>query len=153
MNREELLPLGVKLIIGFHLLSFLLWSVGQTGALIAYDTVAGWGLQDARDQIDPVIVQVNKAIALTDTIIMLPLFIVAAVGLIRMRFYGVVASWMVFGMTLYWPVVFWSAQAFYAKSNTMHASTSTEAIALPAVLWMIAAWGSLYLFRKRGLFH
>jgi hypothetical protein len=65
------LPRGVKVIIGFHVISFLLWSFGQTGAVLAYDTVAEWGFQDPRALIDPVIVEVNRAIGLADTLVML----------------------------------------------------------------------------------
>ena len=124
----------------------------QTVAVVAYDTVAGWGLQDARDLVDPVIVEVNRAIGLADTIVMLPLFIVAAVGLIRRRFYGAVASWLAFGMTLYWPVVFWCSQGFYAAAGILHQPMALAYIILPGVLWLIACWGSWYLARNRALF-
>jgi len=147
------LPRGVKVIIGFHAFSFVIWFFGQSVAVVAYDTVAGWGLQHPRALIDPVIVQVNRAVGLTDTIVMLPLFIVAAVGLLRRRFYGAVASWLVFGMTLYWPVVFWISQGFYAEASIRHQSTSMIDIIVPAVLFLIAGWGSWYLYRNRGIFH
>lgn len=47
------MPLGIKFIIGFHILSIIFWVVGQGGAVIAYDTVAQWGLQEPRETIDP----------------------------------------------------------------------------------------------------
>ena len=149
--RTGTLPRGVKVIIGFHLFSLMIWSVGQIGALVSYDTVAAWGFQDPRSLVDPVIVQVNQGIALADTIIMLPLFLVAAVGLFRKRYYGAVASWLVFGMTLYWPVVFWSSQSFYARGDTLHVPTAAAAVILPTALMLIAAWGSWYLWRNRAL--
>jgi hypothetical protein len=147
------LPRGVKVIIGFHLFSLVIWFFGQSVAVVAYDMVAEWGLQDSRALVDPVIVEVNRAIGLTDTIVMLPLFIVAAVGLLHRRFYGAVASWLAFGMTLYWPVVFWTSQGFYAQAGIRHQPMSIVAIILPAVLLLIACWGSWYLYRNRELFH
>ena len=75
MTHAPRLPLGIKVIIGFHLFSFVIWLIGQTGAVIAYDTSAKLGLQDPRSLLDPVIVEVNRGIGLADTIIMLPLFI------------------------------------------------------------------------------
>jgi hypothetical protein len=152
MTRTSRLPLGVKVIIGFHVFSFVIWFFGQTIAVVAYDRAAGWGLQDPRALIDPVIVEINRAIGLTDTIIMLPLFIVAAVGLSRKRFYGAVASWLAFGMTLYWPVVFWCSQGFYAAAGIRHAPTQLGYIILPGSLLLIACWGSWYLGRNRELF-
>jgi hypothetical protein len=152
MTRDSSLPVGVKIIIGFHIFSFVIWFFGQSGAVVAYDTVAVWGLQDPRDLIDPVIVEVNRAIGLTDTIVMLPLFIVAAVGLARSKFYGAVASWLVFGMTLYWPVVFWCSQSFYAAAGITHRPTPMTATILPGTLMLIACWGIWYLAKQRELF-
>ena len=79
--------------------------VGQGGAVVAYDTVAQWGLQEARVTIDPVIVVVNRGIGLADFIIGVPLFILAIIGLWRQKYFGYVASWMVFGISLYWTTV------------------------------------------------
>jgi hypothetical protein len=146
------LPLGIKVIIGFHIFSFVIWFFGQTGAVVAYDIVAEWGLQDSRDLVDPIIGEVNRAIGLTDTLIMLPLFIVATIGLLRRRFYGAVASWLIFGMTLYWPVIFWCSQGFYVAAGIRHAPMQLFYILLPGALFLFACWGSWYLARNRELF-
>lgn len=96
--------------------------------------------------------QVNRAVGLTDTVVMLPLFVVAVIGLLRREFFGAVASWLVFGMTLYWPVVFWTSQGFYAEANVTHQPTSVAEIVVPGALLLVACWGSWYLCRNRGLF-
>jgi hypothetical protein len=152
MTQTLGLPRGVKVIIGFHVLSFVLWFFGQSVAVVAYDMVAEWGFQDQRSLVDPVIVEVNRAIGLADTIVMLPLFIVAAIGLLRRKFSGAVVSWLVFGMTLYWPVVFWTSQGFYAAANIRHQPTAVAGIVLPGALLLIACWGSWYLCRNRAMF-
>ena len=143
------LPLGIKVIIGFHISSFVIWFFGQSMAVVAYDRVAGWGLQDPRALVHPVIVEVNRAIGLTDTIVMLPLFLVAAIGLLRRRFYGAVASWLVFGMNLYWPVIYWTTQGFYAAADIEHQQTPITNSVLLAVIWLFACWGSWYLYQNR----
>ncbi len=152
MGEKPGFPAGVWVIIGFHVFSLLIWFFGQTLAIFAYDTVASWGLQGPRDQLDPAVVEVNRGIGLADSLVMLPLFIVAAIGLWRRRFYGAVASWLVFGMTLYWPVIFWCCQQFYAAAGIAHHPTSAAAVILPGALWLIAAWGTWYLARQRALF-
>jgi hypothetical protein len=152
MTDDAKLPLGVWVLIGFHIFSLVIWFFGQTLAIFAYDTVAGWGLQGARDLLDPVIVEVNRAIGLTDTLVMLPLFVVASIGLSRRRFFGAVASWLVFGMTLYWPVIYWSCQGFYRAAGIAYEPTSAVTIILPGALWLIAVWGTWYLARHRALF-
>ncbi len=139
------IPTGVKVIIGFHILNLLLWSFGQTGAVFFYDTVAAWGLQDPRALLDPAIVEVNRGIGLADTLVMFPLFAVAVVGLVRGKFFGAVASWLVFGITLYWPVVFWTSQLFFRRGGIEYRPTPAAAIVLPAAFMLFAAWGSWYL--------
>ncbi len=152
MPKGDGLPRGVKVIIGFHVVSFVLWLFGQTGAVVSYDTVAEWGLQAPRALSDPVIVEVNRAIGLADTLVMFPLFAVAVIGLLRKRFSGAVASWLVFGMTLYWPTVFWCSQYLYGQAGITYQPTTPEAVILPAVMMGIALWGSWYLARNRHLF-
>lgn len=44
-----------------------------------YDTVGQWGLQDPRELIDPVIVEVNRGIGLVYMLTMIPIFIIAAI--------------------------------------------------------------------------
>jgi len=81
------------------------------------------GLQYPRELIDPVIVEVNRAIGLADIIILIPLFIIAVIGLWRLKFYGALASWMVLGTSLYWPVIFCSNQYFYDQAGIKHQPT------------------------------
>jgi len=155
MNPEEAVEgplLGVKVIIGFHLVSLLLWLVGQTGAVVAYDTVAGWGLQDPRNLLDPAIVEVNRGIGLADTLVMLPLHAAAALGLWKGRFYGVVTSWMVFGVTVYWPLVFWCSQYFFDRAGVTYNPTGPAAVLLPGIFLLVAVWGTWYLARNRHRF-
>lgn len=152
MSRALRLPWGIRIIIAFHLFSFVIWFFGQTGSVVDYDKVAEWGLQDSRAAVDPTVVEVNRAIGLADTIVMLPLFIVAAAGLIRRKFYGAVASWLAFGMTVYWPVVSWCSQGFYAAAGIKHQPLSIIHIVLPGTILLIACWGSWYLARNRQLF-
>ncbi|MBT8396806.1 MAG: hypothetical protein HKO65_05740 [Gemmatimonadetes bacterium] len=146
------MSVGMKVIIGFHMVSFSLWLIGQTGAVLDYDTVAAWGLQGPRDLLDPVIVEVNRGIGLADTFVMLPLHAAALLGLIRGRFYGLVTSWLVFGMTIYWPTVFWCSQYFYSRAGVVHQPTQPEAVILPAVMMAVAIWGSWYLAKNRSEF-
>ncbi len=148
MHKTKKLPFGIKIIIGFQLLSIFLWIIGQGGAVIFYDTVAKWGFQDPRELVHPVIVEVNRAIGLGDFIIQIPLFILAVIGLWRLRFYGAVASWLVLGITLYWPVVFWSSQYFYEQTGIKHQSTPMAINAILTLIFVFAVWASWYLFKN-----
>ena len=149
MQKTTKFPLGIKIIIGFHLLNILLWTIGQGGAVISYDIVAKWGLQDPRKLIDPVIVEVNRGIGLADMLTMIPLFIIAVIGLWRLRFYGAVASWLALGITIYWPVVFWSSQYLYGQAGIKHNPIPMSVNLILALLLIFAVWASWYLFKNR----
>ena len=144
---------GTKIIIGFFIFSAIIFTIGQGGAVIAYDNVANWGLQfDKSDSADPVVIVVNRGTGLADVIVGVPLFVVAAIGLSRLKFYGAVASWLGFGMNLYWPVVAWTKQRFY-----VNAGVDAEAFDVPTHLLLISvfafsAWASWYLYRNKKLF-
>ncbi len=148
MNQVKKLPTGIKVIIGFHLLNILLWTIGQGGAVISYDTVAEWGLQDQRELLNPVIVEVNRGIGLADMIIMIPLFIIAVIGLWRQKFWGAVFSWLALGITLYWPMVFFCSQYFYGGAGIKYQPTQLSVIVILSVILSFTLWASWYLFKN-----
>lgn len=152
MIQSKKIPIGIKIIIGFHLFSIFLWVIGQGGAVISYDTVADWGLQEPRELIDPVIVEVNRAIGLADIIIQIPLFIIGVIGLWQLKFYGAVFSWLVLGTTLYWPAVFWASQFFYGQAGIKHQPTLASFHLILTLIFLFAGWASWYLFKNRRLF-
>jgi len=139
---------GLKLIIGFHILNFLVWGIGQGGAVISYDKVAEWGLQDPRILLDPAIVAVNKAIGLADMILLLPLFAGAAVGLLKRKLYGTVLSWMVLGISIYWPIVFLCSQFYYEKSGIQFNPTTISVFAVLIFMILFSSWACCYLFKN-----
>lgn len=152
MAKEQSIPYGIKFILGFHLFNIIIWTIGQGGAVISYDKVAQWGLQDPRHLIDPAIVAVNRAIGLADMLTMIPLFILAVIGLWRLKFYGAVASWMVFGFSIYWPSMFFASQFFYGRAAIKYNPATTSVIIIPLAIMLIAIWASWYLFRNQKLF-
>jgi hypothetical protein len=152
MKNETKLPVGIKVIIAFHLINIFLWTIGQGGAVISYDVVAKWGLQDPRALIDPAIVEVSRGIGLADMITMIPFFIMAVIGLWRLKFYGAVASWLTLGITFYWPVVFLSSQYFYGQGGIKYNPTPTSVIMFLLLILLFAGWASWYLFQYNKLF-
>ncbi|MCP4632265.1 MAG: hypothetical protein GY855_05010 [candidate division Zixibacteria bacterium] len=152
MNKNVVIPLGIKFIIGFHLLSIFLWIFGQGGAVIAYDTVAEWGFQEPRALSDPALVEVNRGIGLTDIVLQIPLFIISIIGLWKFKFYGAVASWLVFGMTLYWPLVAWANKYFLVQNGIQHQPFDIGTNIILIFIVLFAAWASWYLFKNRNIF-
>ena len=126
--------------------------IGQGGAVVSYDYVAKLGLQEARETIDPVIVVVNRGIGLADVLIGVPLFILAIIGLWRLRFFGAVFSWMVLGISLYWTAVAWAKQSFYIQASIKSQPFDIGAHCVLAFVFIFSVWASWYLFKNRKLF-
>jgi hypothetical protein len=145
-------PLGIKLIIGFFFLNLLIFVIGQGGAVVSYDFVAKLGLQEARETIDPFIVVVNRGIGLADVLIGVPLFILAIIGLWRLRFYGAVFSWMVLGISFYWTSVAWAKQSFYIQASVKCEPFNASTHGVLAFVFVFSIWAGWYLFRNRKLF-
>ena len=120
--------------------------------MISYDTVAQWGFQDPRESLDPVIVEANRGIGFADFVIQIPLFIAAVIGLCLRRFYGAVCSWLVLGITIYWPVVDWAKQYFFKQAAVKHQPVDIMVHGILAFFFLFAIWASWYLFKNRKVF-
>ena len=152
MEKQKKAPLGIKLIIGFFILNLIMFVIGQGGAVVSYDYVAKLGLQEARETIDPLIVVVNRGIGLGDFLIGVPLFILAIIGLWRLRFFGAVFSWMVLGISFYWTTVAWAKQFFYIQASVKCEPFNTVEHGVLAFVFIFSVWASWYLFKNRKLF-
>ena len=152
MEKQKKLSLGIKLIIGFFILNLIMFVFGQGGAVVSYDYVAKLGLQEARETIDPVIVVINRGIGLADVLIGVPLFILAIIGLWRLRFYGVVFSWMVLGISFYWTTVAWAKQFFYIQASVKCEPFNAGVHGVLVFVFVFSIWASWHLFKNRKLF-
>ena len=151
LSGRRRVPLGIWLIIGFFVLSTAIWVFGQGGALVAYDTVASLGFQDVRESVDPILVQVNRGIAFADVVVQVPLFVVAIIGLWRLRFYGAVASWLASGIHVYWPTAAWSKQYLHLQAGVKCEPFAPSLHGILAFFLLFAIWASWYLYRNRQL--
>jgi hypothetical protein len=152
MEKQQKLPLGTRLIIGFLALSAAIWIVGQGGALVAYDAVAALGFNEIRESADPVVIEVNRGIAFADVAIQLPLFVIAIVGLWRRRVYGAVASWLALGIHIYWPTAAWAKQYLYLQAGVKCEPFALSLHAVLAFFCLFSIWAIWYLYRRRALF-
>ncbi len=95
-------PLAFWIICVFMILSVGMLLMGQTTAVFAYDFAVRLGLQEPVDQMSPFGVAVNKAFGVSDTLIYVPLFVIALVGLIRRRRWALPVTAAVMGISAYW---------------------------------------------------
>lgn len=157
---------GLAFIIGYHVLSFIIWIVLQVLSFYDFSEFASWGLPDTSECAqDGMTINdgmplgtTTLGVAFADLVIMLPMMLWAVAGLITREFYGTVASLMVFGITIYRALeIFW-------LSLTNNELITTNAIPLIERIFvyacgLISIWGSWYhwqynkaLFKKvRGV--
>lgn len=95
---------------------------------------------------------VNRGIGFADALIGLPLFILALIGLWKMRFWGVAVSWMVFGISFYWTSVAWAKQYFYLEASVKCQPFNMGVHFMLAFVFLFSAWASWYLYKKRAIF-
>jgi len=145
------LSLALKIIIAFHAFSVPLWLFGQTFSIWQYDMVASTGLQPPRDVSDNAVVENNRAIAMADSVVLIPLHAMAAVGLLQRQFYGVITAWMAFALSMYWPAIFWMSLIAYQQGGVQHEAPDAESLIVTAVVFVFAAWGSWYLCRSKEM--
>ena len=152
MDKQQEIPTGIKLIVAFFIISAAGFLVGQGSAVVDYEWAADVGLQESLDGNDPAIIETNRAIGLADVIIAVPLFIVAAVGLWRLKFFGVVAAWLVLGINLYWPIVGWVKKEFYLQADLQLDPFPIATHVMLAFFFFPSIWAIWYLARNRELF-
>jgi hypothetical protein len=152
METGRYLPFGIKMIIGFFAVLVIFWIVGQGDEVVAYDVVDSLGLQESPDRVDPVIVQVNRGIAFADVVIQLPCFVIAIIGLLRLRFLGAIAAWFAFAINLYLTTAAWAKQFFYVQAGIEAEPFALSLHVLFAFIFLFSGWASWYLFRNRKLF-
>ncbi len=70
----------------------------------------------------------------------------------KLRFYGAVISWLLLGMTIYWPVVAWSNKYFFARAGVKYHPFDLATNLILAFIVAFAVWASWYLFKNRKLF-
>ena len=152
MKKQKKVPLGIKFIIGFLILNIIFWLIGQGGAVVSYDFVAKIGLQDARETIDPILVVINRGIGFADALLGVPLFIIATIGLWRMKYFGLVFSWMVMGLGFYWTAVAWAKQGFLIRAGVKCQPFGIEVYGMLLFVFLFSVWASWHLFKHRKLF-
>lgn len=149
-HSAQQLSSGIKVLIGFLFFHALLL-LTQTGAVLDYDLMAGWKLQEPRSMADEAVVQSNRAIGLADTFIVLPLNAMALYGILCRKFYGVICCWLLLGIALYWPVVFVMSRFTYASADIEHVALRLEDAGITGFVFLFACWGSWLLCRSPEL--
>ena len=150
MVTDKALTGGIKALLVF-LVFHLAIILTQTWAFFDYDLMARNKLQEPRFLADEAVVQSNRAICAAHSLVMLPLSVLAIVGLLRHQFYGVICTWMLLGTALYWPVNFVASRFTYASAGIRHVEINGGDLGICVFVFLAACWGSWLLFRSPQL--
>ena len=143
-NKLGHFPLGIWVALIALILIFLAW-IMQAYSLIDWEGAVNLGLQNESftgDAAERVVADVERGIAMADILWVLPLTIVAFIGLLRRKFIGFVAAMMVFAVCVYFPL-------FYAFRESMDFNIVLTAIvlwAIPSLLGMIGLYSNRKIF-------
>ena len=101
---NEKRPVAYWIICSFLALSVILFLLGQTTSLFAYDFAVRIGLQESVEEVSEFGVEVNRAFGAGDTLILIPLMIVSMVGLVLKKRWALLATAGAMGISAYWAV-------------------------------------------------
>jgi hypothetical protein len=157
--------MGLRVVIGFfyfHLLLVLLpaWSYFQ------YDMVAAFHLEEPRSIADEAVVQTNRAIGLVNLMLVVPLNLLAIIGLtlplLRRRrhpasfsstwhppqappLWGMISSYLLLGVALYWPTLFVATRITYAVADIAHVRLGPQDLTTVSMVLAFALWSTWHL--------
>ncbi len=143
-------PLGIWIALIALLLSFLGWLM-QAYSLINWEEAVKLGLQNGSfrgDEIEQALATKERGEAIADLIWPLPIAIIALVGLLGRKLYGLIAAMMEFGICVYFPLFY-----LFQLWDT-YISTAIGAVILwgiPSVLGIIGLWINRGYFKETAI--
>ena len=139
-------PTGIWVALIALLLTSLAWMM-QLYSLINWDGAVELGLQNesfSGDSVERALANVERGIALADLCWALPITIIAFIGVLKRRLYGLIASMMDFAICVYFPLFF-----AFQRWNT-HLDVVLAAIflfAVPSILGIIGLGSNMKMFK------
>lgn len=141
---SEKRPLAFWGLCVFLVLGALVVLLGQTSAVFAYDFAVGLGLQESVDQVSEYGVEVNRAFGLGDTVVYIPLMVVALAGLIRRRRWALTVTAAVMGISVYWAATVWAMMVMLRGVSGYELVAGPEYWVFLGVFIAVGVWGILY---------
>ncbi|MCP4655328.1 MAG: hypothetical protein GY856_07910 [bacterium] len=140
-------PLGIWMAMAALLTLFLGWGM-QAFSLLDWEGAVDLGLQNERftgDAVERAWAHESWSVAVVDMLWAMPLGMVALIGLLRRRFFGLAAGLMEFAVGVYFPLV------FALQRWTTYPGTAMIAVMLwtiPSLLGMIGLWANREYFEQ-----
>jgi hypothetical protein len=140
-------PLGIWIALAAILLILLLAWGGQFYSLMDWDGAVNMGLQNERfggDPAEDAWARESRGLAMADMLWPLPIAVMALIGLLRRRFFGLVAGFMELAIGVYFPLFF-----AFQRWETFRGTAVTALLlwALPSLIGIAGLWVNRREFR------
>jgi hypothetical protein len=162
-------PRGIKVVVGFFAFHLLLvifpaWSFFQ------YNLVATtFHLEEPRSITDEAVVQTNRAIGWTNLVLVIPLNLLAILGLLKGRhctwgdnsqglkpqqqysntttppIWAMACSFLLLGNALNWPILYLASRWTYASADIDHVPLQGSDVGVLTIVLALALWSTWYL--------
>jgi hypothetical protein len=138
-------PIAFWFIVAFLASAILLMLVGQTLGLVDYDLATRLGLQETHAEVGEFGIQINRAFAAGDTLVYIPLLVLALVGLLLRKRWALLMTAAAFGVSLYWAVTVVFLLAFLRSVPGYTLAPGPEYWLYVGGFIVVGAWGLIYL--------
>ncbi len=138
-------PVAFWVLFVFLVLAAALLLLGQTSALFDYDFAVALGLQEPVEEVGEFGVEVNRAFGAGDTIVYIPLILLALLGLIRRRRWAIPVTAAVMGISIYWTVTVGAMLCFLPGVKEYSLTPGLEYWIFLGVFAAGGLWGIVFL--------
>ena len=122
--------------------------IAQTTPIFDYPLAVRLGFQNSADQISEFGVQVIRAVCVADTLVFIPLTVIALVGLLLKKRWSLFATASVTGISIYWVVAYGFMVSFLSGRPDYHAALAAPDWIIMGAYVAFGGWGLLYLILR-----
>lgn len=145
-------PLAYWAMVGFLALSTVLMLIAQTTPVFDYDLAVRLGFQAGADRITEYGVHVMRAFCVADTLVFIPLTLLALVGLLLKKHWSLYAIASTSGLSIYWVVAYgFMVNGLHGMPGYQHVLAMPDWVVMGSYV-AFGVWSLLYLiFRAERL--
>lgn len=141
-------PVAYWVIVSFLALSTVLMLIAQTTPIFDYPLAVRLGFQNGADKISEYGVQVIRAFCVADTVVFIPLTLIALVGLLLRKRWSLFAIASVTGVSVYWVVAYGFMVSFLNGMPGYHVVLGVPDWIIMGAYALFGVWALLYLMLR-----
>ena len=141
-------PIAYWVIVSFLALSTVLMLIAQTTPVFDYALAVRLGFQNGADKISEYGVQVIRAFCVADTLVFIPLTLIALVGLLLKQRWSLFATASLTGISIYWVVAYGFMVAFLNGQPGYHVVLGMADWIIMGAYATFGVWTLLYLMLR-----